>query len=234
MRARASAGDRTRAFPSPTPPRPPMPSGWSMIRCGSKPERSPSDTSLLMASASASWQLRSEWWAGCGRAHGAGPVDGDAGQPQHLAGHALAPTFSRVLRSLAHSPAKGGLYDRPTLARNLVDAVQLVRREWQGRCPLKSVREPIDTTTHLGRMIFGVLAMFADFERAAMRDRKPAGKVQRIHGSEAATRPAGIRVRTPPQRARAVDGGARRRPPWSARCSIWPRPGCPWAPSCGG
>ncbi len=76
------------------------------------------------------------------------------------------------------------VYKIDRLSRNLVDAVQLVLREWEGRCHLKSVREPIDTTTDLGRMIFGILAMFADFERTAIRDRTQAGKVQRIRGGE--------------------------------------------------
>lgn len=76
------------------------------------------------------------------------------------------------------------VYKIDRLSRNLVDAVQLVLREWDGRCHLKSVREPIDTTSDLGRMIFGILAMFADFERTAIRDRTQAGKVQRIRGGE--------------------------------------------------
>jgi DNA invertase Pin-like site-specific DNA recombinase len=76
------------------------------------------------------------------------------------------------------------VYKIDRLSRNLVDAVQLVLREWEGRCHLKSVREPIDTTTDLGRMIFGILAMFADFERTAIRDRTQAGKIQRIRGGQ--------------------------------------------------
>lgn len=66
------------------------------------------------------------------------------------------------------------------LSRNIVDAVSLVLKEWSGRCHLKSVREPIDTTTDLGRMIFGILAMFADFERATIRERTQTGKTRRI------------------------------------------------------
>ena len=66
------------------------------------------------------------------------------------------------------------------LSRNIVDAVELVLREWADRCYLKSAREPIDTTADLGRMIFGILAMFADFERATIRERTQTGKVRRI------------------------------------------------------
>jgi site-specific DNA recombinase len=65
------------------------------------------------------------------------------------------------------------------LSRNIVDAVQLVLREWENVCHLKCVRQPIDTTTDLGRMIFGILAMFADFERGQIKARTFSGKVKR-------------------------------------------------------
>ncbi|HEY8347604.1 MAG TPA: recombinase family protein [Symbiobacteriaceae bacterium] len=70
------------------------------------------------------------------------------------------------------------------LSRNIVDAVDLVLREWQGRCAFKSAREPIDTTTDLGRVIFGILAMFADFERSQIRERTLSGKLRRIAAGE--------------------------------------------------
>lgn len=66
------------------------------------------------------------------------------------------------------------------LSRNIVDAVDLVLREWDERTYLKSARQPIDTTTDLGRMIFGILAMFADFERAQIKERTESGKMRRI------------------------------------------------------
>lgn len=66
------------------------------------------------------------------------------------------------------------------LSRNIVDAVELVLGEWLGRCYFKSAREPIDTSTDLGRVIFGILAMFADFERSQIRERTQSGKTRRI------------------------------------------------------
>lgn len=65
------------------------------------------------------------------------------------------------------------------LSRNIVDAVSLVLKEWDGRCHIKCVKQPVDTTTELGRMIFGILAMFADFERSQIRARTFSGKVRR-------------------------------------------------------
>ncbi len=70
------------------------------------------------------------------------------------------------------------------LSRNIVDAVELVLREWKELCHLKSAREPIDTQTDLGRMIFGILAMFADYERAQIRDRTQGGKEKKIKSGE--------------------------------------------------
>lgn len=77
------------------------------------------------------------------------------------------------------------------LSRNIVDAVNLVLREWKDRCHIKSVLEPIDTTTDMGRMIFNILAMFADFERATIRERTYSGKVKKIaEGQQMNGRPA--------------------------------------------
>ncbi|HVB10799.1 MAG TPA: recombinase family protein [Bacillota bacterium] len=100
-------------------------------------------------------------------------------------GNLLRPGLERLRRLVAAGEVGCVVvYKIDRLSRNLVDAVQLVLREWEGRCHLKSVREPIDTTTDLGRMIFGILAMFADFERTAIRDRTQSGKIQRIRGGE--------------------------------------------------
>lgn len=66
------------------------------------------------------------------------------------------------------------------LSRNIVDAVDLVLNEWRDVCYFKSAREPIDTSSDLGRVIFGILAMFADFERSQIRERTHSGKVKRI------------------------------------------------------
>lgn len=66
------------------------------------------------------------------------------------------------------------------LSRNIVDAVELVLNEWQERCYFKSAREPIDTSSDLGRVVFGILAMFADFERSQIRERTQSGKLRRI------------------------------------------------------
>lgn len=66
------------------------------------------------------------------------------------------------------------------LSRNIVDAVDLVLGEWRETCYFKSAREPIDTGSDLGRVVFSILAMFADFERSQIRERTQSGKLRRI------------------------------------------------------
>lgn len=71
------------------------------------------------------------------------------------------------------------VYKIDRLSRNIVDATSLVLSEWEGKCYLKCVSEPVDTTTDLGRMIFSILATFADFERSQIRSRTFTGRVKR-------------------------------------------------------
>lgn len=71
------------------------------------------------------------------------------------------------------------VYAIDRLSRNIVDAVQLVLREWDGRCHLACVRQPVDTRTEIGRTFFSILATFADFERSQIRTRTMSGKLQR-------------------------------------------------------
>lgn len=69
------------------------------------------------------------------------------------------------------------VYRLDRLARNIVDAVNLVLREWDGHTYFKSVCEPIDTTSAIGRQIFVMLAGFADWERNVIRERMMSGKI---------------------------------------------------------
>jgi site-specific DNA recombinase len=71
------------------------------------------------------------------------------------------------------------------LTRNIVDATQLVLVEWKDRCHLRCVRQPIDTTSETGRMIFSILATFADFERAQISERTFSGRIRRLKEGKA-------------------------------------------------
>ncbi len=65
------------------------------------------------------------------------------------------------------------------LSRSVVDTVNLVLEEWEGRCHFKSAREAIDTTTPAGKMFFYLLASYAEWERNVIRERTVSGRVAR-------------------------------------------------------
>ncbi|HLN63516.1 MAG TPA: recombinase family protein, partial [Symbiobacteriaceae bacterium] len=65
------------------------------------------------------------------------------------------------------------------LSRSVVDTVNLVLREWEHKCQLRSAREAIDTGSHAGRMFFYTLVSFAEWERSTIRERTFAGRVRR-------------------------------------------------------
>lgn len=77
------------------------------------------------------------------------------------------------------------------LSRNLRDLTHLVLVEWEGRCHVRSVREPLNTDTPQGRLLFGTLAVFAEQERLQIRERTLGGSVKTLeHGR-------GLRGNTP-------------------------------------
>lgn len=65
------------------------------------------------------------------------------------------------------------------LSRSVVDTVNLVLKEWEGKCYIKSTREPIDTTHPAGKMFFYMLAGYAEFERSLIKERTLGGKYRR-------------------------------------------------------
>ncbi|HYG60927.1 MAG TPA: recombinase family protein, partial [Symbiobacteriaceae bacterium] len=82
------------------------------------------------------------------------------------------------------------VYRLDRLSRSVVDTVNLVLQEWDGLCHVKSAREPIDTASQAGRMFFYTLVSYAEWERAAIRERTSAGRLRRAaEGRWAAGRP---------------------------------------------
>src|SRR5579872_5991645 len=73
--------------------------------------------------------------------------------------------------------------------KHLVDLVQVLIQNNIGLC---SLNDPIDTTTTQGRLIFGIFASLAEFERELIRERTQAGlKSARARGRKGG-RPKGI------------------------------------------
>lgn len=72
-------------------------------------------------------------------------------------------------------------YAMDRLSRSVADTVQLVQGEWAGKCVYRSASQPISTEdgNPTGQLIFNILASFAEFERALIRERTHSGLVRR-------------------------------------------------------
>jgi hypothetical protein len=99
-------------------------------------------------------------------------------------------------RRLFEEAASGGRWDRPELhrmldqlrekdtvvvwkldrlSRSLKDVLHIMERIAQAGAGFRSITENIDTTTPAGRMMMQMVASFAEFERAMIRERTSAG-----------------------------------------------------------
>lgn len=61
------------------------------------------------------------------------------------------------------------------LGRSLKNLVELVHSFMQRNIGLRSLNDPIDTTTAQGRLVFNIFASLAEFERDLIRERTQAG-----------------------------------------------------------
>lgn len=78
------------------------------------------------------------------------------------------------------------------LGRSLRNLVELVSQLMDKGVGLKSLNDPIDTSTSQGRLIFNIFASLAEFERDVIRERTMAGlKAARARG-RVGGRPPGI------------------------------------------
>lgn len=93
------------------------------------------------------------------------------------------PALGRLRRAVADGRVDCVVtYKLDRLSRNLVDTVTLVRQEWAGRCIYRSATEGFDTShdSPTGSLIFNILASFAEFERAVIRERTYSGLLRRM------------------------------------------------------
>lgn len=78
------------------------------------------------------------------------------------------------------------------LGRSLKHLVELIQWFMLNKVGLKSLNDPIDTTTPQGRLIFNIFASLAEFERDLIRNRTQAGlSAARARGRKGG-RPRGI------------------------------------------
>lgn len=78
------------------------------------------------------------------------------------------------------------------LGRNLAHLIHLTTKLTEKKVGLISLNDPIDTSTAQGRMVFGIFASLAEFERELIRERTQAGlKSARARGRKGG-RPKGM------------------------------------------
>ncbi|MDP9892374.1 DNA invertase Pin-like site-specific DNA recombinase [Variovorax boronicumulans] len=69
------------------------------------------------------------------------------------------------------------MYKLDRLARSLKDLLQLLDRLKLAGCAVKSLTEPIDTSSAMGEFVLQILGAVAQLERAIIRERCEAGRV---------------------------------------------------------
>ncbi len=81
-------------------------------------------------------------------------------------------------------------YALSRLGRSTLDVLALLRELEERGIGFRSVTEPIDTTTHVGKLVLTILAAVAEMERSVL--------AQRTRDGVAAARARGVRVGRPP------------------------------------
>lgn len=131
--------------------------------------------------------------------------------------------------------ASGGRWDRPELhrlmeqlrkgdvlvvwkldrlSRSLRDVLIIMERLGEAQAGFRSLTEAIDTTTAAGRMMMQMVGVFAEFERAMLRERTKAG----LDAARAEGRIGGRRQKLTPQQQKEIIGliGSGRKSPADA------------------
>ena len=101
------------------------------------------------------------------------------------------PVLDEIIRNLREGDTLV-IWKLDRLGRNLAHLIHLTTKLIEKKVGLISLNDPIDTTTSQGRLIFGIFASLAEFERELIRERTQAGlKSARARGRNGG-RPKGI------------------------------------------
>ena len=102
----------------------------------------------------------------------------------------------QVLLSMLRSGDVVVVYKIDRLARSLKDLLSLLERISAAGCCLRSLTEPLDTTTPMGLFMLQILGAVAQLERSIIRERSIAGQVAAYkRGVQLGTRRSGISER---------------------------------------
>ena len=108
------------------------------------------------------------------------------------------PAFDNLMRGITRREFElVAVWSVCRLGRSLQDLVGLLGELQARNVGLYSHTQALDTTTPSGRMMFGMVSVFAEFERAMIRDRVLAGLAR--------TRAKGTRLGRPPMSDQKVE-----------------------------
>ena len=101
------------------------------------------------------------------------------------------PVLDEVIRNLREKDTLV-VWKLDRLGRSMRHLIHLTNKLIEKKVGLISLNDPIDTTTVQGRLIFGIFASLAEFERELIRERTQAGlKSARARGRKGG-RPKGL------------------------------------------
>jgi DNA invertase Pin-like site-specific DNA recombinase len=101
------------------------------------------------------------------------------------------PVLEEIMRNLREGDTLV-IWKLDRLGRNLAHLIHLTTKLIEIKVGLISLNDPIDTSTAQGRMVFGIFASLAEFERELIRERTQAGlKSARVRGRKGG-RPKGM------------------------------------------
>ncbi len=84
------------------------------------------------------------------------------------------PVLDEIMRNIREDDVLV-IWKLDRLGRNLAHLIHLTNKLLEKKVGLISLNDPIDTSTAQGRMVFGIFATLAEFERELIRERTQAG-----------------------------------------------------------
>ena len=84
--------------------------------------------------------------------------------------------LQRVLRLLKRGDVLV-VWKLDRIARSLQDLLRVMQLLQDKGCSFRSLTEPVDTTTSMGRLVLQILGAVAEFERSLIRERSMAGQI---------------------------------------------------------
>lgn len=101
------------------------------------------------------------------------------------------PVLEEIMRNIRENDVLV-IWKLDRLGRNLAHLIHLTTTLLEKKVGLISLNDPIDTSTPQGRMVFGIFASLAEFERELIRERTQAGLSSARSRGRKGGRPKGL------------------------------------------